>query len=59
MSDVKTSDESAAATLSGTELVRIVQGGINVRCTTQQIADLGVAGTGGGDGLVFALIFGA
>lgn len=41
MSNVKTSAESPAATLSGTELVRIVQGGINVRTSTSAIAALG------------------
>lgn len=41
MADLKTSDESPASSLSGTELVRIVQGGSNARATTAQIAALG------------------
>lgn len=40
MSDVKVSDESAAAALSGIELVRIVQSAASVRTTTQDIANL-------------------
>lgn len=47
MANVKTSDETAASALDGSELVRIVQGGADRRTTTQDIADLG----GGGGGL--------
>jgi hypothetical protein len=49
VANTKTSDETAAATLDGSELVRIVQSGGDVRTTTQDIADLG--GGGGGAGL--------
>lgn len=45
MADVKTSDETAANALDGSELVRIVQGGNNRRATVQDIADLGDGGT--------------
>lgn len=44
MPNTKTSDETAAGTLDGTELVRIVQGGNNRRTTAQLIADLGGGG---------------
>lgn len=44
MADTKTSAESAAATLDGSELVRGVQAGGNVKITTQAIADLAPAG---------------
>lgn len=37
----------AAASLDGSELVEIVQGGANVQTTTQDIADLGGGGGGG------------
>lgn len=40
MTDKKTSAESAAATLDGTELVRAVQSAANVQTTTQAIRDL-------------------
>lgn len=40
MADKKTSDETAAAALDGSELVRVVQGGVSVRTVAQQIADL-------------------
>lgn len=40
MVDTKTSDETAAGTLDGTELVRIVQSTNSRRCTAQEIADL-------------------
>lgn len=43
----KISEMSAAATLDGTELVPLVQGGSNVQATAQDIADLG---GGGGSG---------
>lgn len=39
MADTKTSNETAASTLDGTELVRVVQGGANRRSTTQAIAN--------------------
>jgi hypothetical protein len=41
MSDVKTSAETAATALSGTEIIRGVQGGANVRMTSGAIAALG------------------
>jgi hypothetical protein len=41
MANTKTSDETAASALDGTELVRIVQTGNSRRTTTQAIADLG------------------
>lgn len=44
----KISELDASATLVGDELVEIVQGGANVRTTTQDIADLGSGGGGGG-----------
>ena len=43
MAKVKISDLDAAATLDGTELVELEQGGTSVKCTTQDIADLGGA----------------
>lgn len=50
MANEKISGMSAAATLTGSELVEVVQSGDNVRTTTQAIADLatgsGVTGTG-------------
>jgi hypothetical protein len=48
MSNKKISALTAAGALSGAELVEIVQGGVNVKSTTQDIADLG----GGGGGAV-------
>lgn len=36
----KTTDEADAAALDGTELVRLVQGGVNVKATVNQIKDL-------------------
>lgn len=45
MPDKKISELSAAGALSGTELVEVVKGGINVQTTTQDIADLGGGGT--------------
>lgn len=54
MANTKTSDESAASALTGSELVRIVQGGASVRTTTQDIADLG-----GGGGWGYTLVSGA
>ena len=39
MSDVKTSLETPASALSGTEMIRMVQGGVNVRGTPSQIKD--------------------
>ena len=47
MANVKISELEEAATLTGDELVEIVQGGENVQTTAQAIADLG----GGGGGL--------
>src|SRR4051812_8376771 len=38
MSNLKTSQESAAAALAGTELIRAVQGGLNVYLTPAQLA---------------------
>lgn len=40
MADVKISALTAAATLTGTELLPVVQGGVTVRSTTQAVADL-------------------
>jgi hypothetical protein len=45
MADTKISAMTNAAALDGTELVPLVQGGANVKATTQDIADL--AGAGG------------
>lgn len=56
MPDTKTSDETAAGALDGSELVRIVQGAANRRTTTQAIADLG-GGGGSGDDAVTTLAF--
>lgn len=39
MPATKTSDESAAATLTGTELIRVVQSALNVKLTVNQILD--------------------
>lgn len=44
MANIKISEMDAAATLDGSELVEIVQGGANVQTTTQDIADLGGGG---------------
>lgn len=44
MSDVKISALSNAAALDGTELVPVVQGGITVKTTAQDIADLAAGG---------------
>jgi hypothetical protein len=41
MAKVKISDLEDAATLDGTELVELEQDGGSVKCTTQDIADLG------------------
>lgn len=46
MADLKISELTAAATLTGAELVEAVQGGQNVKTTTQAIADLGSGGGG-------------
>lgn len=43
MADTKISDLTAAATLTGTELVPVVQGAATVQTTTQDIADLAAA----------------
>ena len=40
MANTKASDESAAAALDGTEIVRIVQSGSSVRTTVQDILDI-------------------
>ena len=40
MSDVKTSAETLVSALSGAELIRIVQSGLNARCTIEQIVAL-------------------
>jgi hypothetical protein len=45
MPDTKTSDESSAAALSGSELIRGVQGGANVKITAAQIATLANSST--------------
>jgi len=39
-SNLKVSAEAAATALTGAEFVRVVQGGLNARTTTQEIADL-------------------
>lgn len=44
MADVKISELDAAAALDGTELVPIVQDGVTVKATAQDIADLGGGG---------------
>jgi hypothetical protein len=46
LADQKISDLAAASALTGTELVELVQGGVNKRTTTQDIADLGAGGGG-------------
>jgi len=46
MADLKISELAAASALTGTELVELVQGGVNKRTTTQEIADLGAGGGG-------------
>lgn len=48
MANKKISELSSAGALTGTESVEIVQGGANVKTTTQDIADLGGGGGGGG-----------
>jgi hypothetical protein len=47
MANIKISQLSAAATLTGTEEVPVVQGGNTVRTTAQDIANLGGGGGGG------------
>lgn len=44
MADQKISELAAAAALDGSESVEVVQGGVNVKTTTQDIADLGGGG---------------
>lgn len=44
MADLKISELSAAGALDGSELVEVVQSGVNVQTTTQDIADLGGGG---------------
>src|SRR6186713_2525530 len=46
MASRKISELSAAGALTGAELIEAVQGGQNVQTTTQEIANLGVAGGG-------------
>ncbi|GAB3755212.1 hypothetical protein [Lysobacter olei] len=46
MADIKISELTSAGTLSGTELVEVVQGGANKKATVQAIADLAGAGQG-------------
>lgn len=41
MADLKISELTAASSLTGAELVEVVQGGVNKQTTTQNIADLG------------------
>lgn len=48
MPNRKISELTAAGALTGAELVEAVQGGQNVKTTTQDIADLGGGGGGGG-----------
>lgn len=50
MANKKTSEETAAAALTGAELVRVTQSGESVRTTAQDIADL--ASTGGSASVV-------
>ena len=67
MANKKTSDEVAAGTLDGTELVRITQAGASVRTTAQAIADLGgaaaattdIAGTTAGHAYIHQVSLGA
>lgn len=47
MADKKISALDPAATLTGTELVPVVQSGVTVRVTAQAIADLGTVGSAG------------
>lgn len=47
MANRKISELTAAGALTGTELVEVVQGGVNKQTTTQDIADLGGGGGGG------------
>lgn len=49
MPNKKISELSSAGVLTGTESVEIVQGGANVKTTTQDIADLGAGGGGASD----------
>lgn len=44
MANLKISELASAGALAGTELVEVVQGGVNKQTTTQEIADLGVGG---------------
>lgn len=44
MADLKISELSNAGALDGSESVEVVQGGVNVKTTTQDIADLGGGG---------------
>lgn len=47
MADKKISALDPAATLTGTELIPVVQGGVTTRVTAQAIADLGTVGSAG------------
>jgi hypothetical protein len=47
MANAKISELPASGALTGTELVELVQGGVNKQTTTQDIADLGGGGGGG------------
>lgn len=51
MSNLKTSQEAAASTLDGTEVVRIVQAGANKRTTLAEVVALATGGPGGGSDL--------
>ena len=51
MADTKTSAELSASTLTGSELLRVVQGGVDRKTTLNAIvADLGLTGGGGSGG---------
>lgn len=45
MADKKISELTAVVSLAGTELIEVVQGGVNKQTTTQEIADLAGGGT--------------
>ena len=51
MPDTKTSAELSAGTLTGAELISVVQGGSDRKTTLSAVvADLGLTGGGGGGG---------
>lgn len=56
MPNKKISELSAAGALTGAELVEAVQSGQNVKTTTQDIANLGVAGGGGTWGTIIGTL---